>query len=202
MLCIRGKFREFSTGKNKFEKYSENFLREHVSIIYLLQSVRISLNLNYIQQIVYEEIYSLNSLFSRNRLNAEFVLWNEEGSSIKRKVERNSFVHGQVYRCFPCNERHCKNCHQSDSSGHDPRKRAMTLLTSTEKTRALIVRFLNGRRSCQRGHDARNRWFITRVCARVCVCMRVYVCVCVYSCKKHLSQKTRCLKSLENLRIP
>lgn len=55
MLCIRGKFREFSTGKNKFEKYSENFLREHVSIIYLLQSVRIS-------SLVKSKLYTTNCI--------------------------------------------------------------------------------------------------------------------------------------------
>lgn len=105
-------------------------------------------------------------MFSRNlrSLNAEFVLWErKEGFFYHEEgIERNSFVHGQVYIVVSlCNERHCKNCHQSDSLGHDPRKRAMTLLTSTKKTNCtLIVRFLNGRRSCQRGHDARNRWFI------------------------------------------
>lgn len=54
----------------------------NMQVLYIYYSPfvsRLSLNLNYIQQIVYEEIYSLNSLFSRNRLNAEFVLWNEEG---------------------------------------------------------------------------------------------------------------------------
>lgn len=37
----------------------------------------------------------------------------------------------------------------------------------------------------------------------VCVCVSVCMCMCMYMCivARNLSQKTRCLKSLENLRI-